>query len=49
MIDYIVPLILFFSLALTLRKKENAYAIMQSGATEGLKLLVSILPSLILL
>ena len=49
MTDYIIPLILFFSLVLTLRKKENAYAIMQGGATEGLKLLVSILPSLILL
>ena len=49
MTDYIVPLILFFSLALTLRKQENAYAIMQEGAAEGLKLLLSILPSLILL
>ncbi len=49
MTDYIVPLILFFSLALTLRKKENAYAIMQEGAAEGLKILLSILPSLILL
>ena len=49
MTDYIIPLILFFSLALTLRKKENAYAIMQEGAAEGLKLLASILPSLILL
>ncbi len=49
MTDYIVPLILFFSLALTLRKKENAYAIAQEGAAEGLKVLLSILPSLILL
>ena len=49
MTDYIVPLILFFSLALTLRKQENAYVIMQEGAAEGLKLLLSILPSLILL
>lgn len=49
MTDYIVPLILFFSLALTLRKRENAYALMQEGAAEGLKLLLSILPCLILL
>ncbi len=49
MTDYIVPLILFFSMALTLRKKENAYAIMQEGAAEGLKILLSILPSLICL
>ena len=49
MTDYIVPLILFFSLALTLRKQKNAYAIMQEGAAEGLKLLLSIVPSLILL
>ena len=49
MTDYIVPLILFSSAALALRKKENAYDIMLRGAADGLKLLVSILPSLILL
>lgn len=49
MTDYLVPLILFFSLVLTLRKQENAYTIAQEGAADGLKILLSILPSLILL
>ena len=49
MTDYIVPLILFLTAALALRKKENAYEIMLSGAADGLKLLLSILPALILL
>ena len=47
--DYIVPLILFFTAAIALRKKENAYDIMLSGASDGLKLLFSIVPSLVLL
>ena len=49
MTDYIVPLILFVSMALTLGKKENAYDHMLRGASEGLGLIVSILPALILL
>ncbi len=49
MTDYIVPLLLFFSAALALRKKENAYDLMLQGASEGLALLVSILPALIFL
>ncbi len=49
MMDYVVPLILALSSSLALRKKENAYEILQQGAAEGLKLLVSLLPALILL
>ena len=49
MTDYIVPLILFVSMALTLGKEENAYDHMLRGASEGLGLIVSILPALILL
>lgn len=49
MTDYIVPVILLFSSAAALRKKENAYDLMLEGAAEGLKLLVSILPALIFL
>ena len=49
MSDYIVPLILFFTAALALRRKENAYDILLQGASEGLGLLVSILPALIFL
>ncbi len=49
MTDYIVPTILFFCCALALRKKENAYDLMLCGAAEGFKLLVSLIPTLILL
>ena len=49
MTDYLVPLILFFTAALALRKKENAYDIMLQGAAEGLQLLVSLIPALVLL
>ena len=49
MIDYIVPALLLCSCALALRKKENAYDLMLSGATDGLKLLFSLIPTLILL
>ena len=49
MTDYLIPLILLTVSALAIRKKENAYNIMLQGAEDGLKLLVSILPALILL
>ena len=49
MTDYIVPGILLLAAAAALRKKENAYDLMLEGAADGLKLLVSILPALILL
>ena len=49
MTDYIVPLLLLISSALVLRKKENAYDILLDGAADGLKLLVTLIPTLILL
>ena len=49
MIDYIVPILLLLVSVVALRKKENAYDLMLSGASDGLKLLVSIVPALILL
>ena len=47
--DYLVPVILFLTSALALRKKENAYDRMLEGAADGLKLMVSLVPALILL
>ena len=47
--NYIVPLLLFFAAALALRKKENAYDVLIQGAGEGLALLKSIVPALVLL
>lgn len=49
MADYIVPLLLFVSAAIALRKKESPYDLMLAGAADGLKLLVSIIPALVLL
>ena len=49
MLDYTVPGILLLSALLALRKKENAYDLLLEGAAEGLKLLISILPALVLL
>ena len=49
MTDYLVPGILFFTAALALGKKENAYDLMLQGAADGLKLILSLVPSLILL
>ena len=49
MTDYLVPLLLFTVSALALRKKENAYDILLQGASEGIRLLGSILPALIFL
>ena len=49
MTDYIVPVLLLCTCLIALRKKENAYDILLNGAAEGMKLLVSILPALILL
>ena len=49
MTDYLVPLILFFCAALALGKRENPYTLLIQGGAEGLKLLVSIIPALVIL
>ena len=49
MTDYLIPALLFFTCALALRKKEDAYSLMLEGAQDGLKLVVSLIPTLVLL
>ena len=49
MIDYLVPILLLAACAVALRKRENTYDLLLSGGTDGLKLLVSLIPTLILL
>ena len=49
MTDYIVPLILLGISLLALHRRENGYDILLQGGREGLSLVVSILPALILL
>lgn len=49
MSDYLIPFLLLMASSLALRKKENAYDLMLRGAAEGLSLLKTILPALVLL
>ena len=49
MTDYVVPVLLFLACSVALRKKENAYELMLNGAKDGLKLLITLIPTLILL
>ena len=49
MTDYIVPLLLLGISLVALRKRENAYDLLLEGAAEGLQILRSIVPALILL
>ena len=49
MVDYIVPLILLVSAIAALRRKENAYDLLLQGARDGIRLLISIAPALIIL
>ena len=49
MTDYIVPLLLFAGAALALGRRENAYNLLLDGAAEGLRLLISLIPALVLL
>ena len=47
--EYIVPLLLAAAALAALRKKENSYDILIGGAGEGLKLMATIAPALIVL
>ena len=49
MIDYIVPALLLAVCLFALHKQENAYDLLLSGSSDGLRLLVSILPALVML
>ena len=47
--DYLVPVLLFLACCFALRKRENPYELMLSGAADGLRLLMTLIPTLILL
>ena len=49
MTDYIVPLLLLIASLMALRKKENTYDLLLQGGAEGLRLLLSIAPALVIL
>ena len=49
MTDYIVPALLLLICTMALSKKESAYDLLLEGGQDGLKILVSILPTLVFL
>lgn len=49
MTDYIVPLLLFLLCCIGLHKKMNPYELMLCGAKDGLQILLTLVPTLILL
>ncbi len=49
MTDYIIPLLLLAVSLFTLKRKENLYDALLTGAAEGLKILLSIVPALVVL
>ncbi len=49
MTDYIVPILLLAVSLFALRKQENSYDLLLSGAADGLKLLLTLVPTLVML
>ena len=49
MMDYIVPILLLVVSAVALGKKENTYDLLLKGAADGLKLLLTLVPALVML
>ena len=49
MTDYLVPLLLIGASLLALHRKENAYNLLLQGGAEGLRLLLTITPALVIL
>ena len=49
MTDYLIPLLLLAASLLVLRRKENAYDLLLQGGAEGLRLLLTITPALVIL
>ena len=49
MIDYIVPILFLIASLLALRKRENTYDLLLGGGAEGLRLLLTLIPALVLL
>ena len=49
MTDYIVPGLLLLICALALKRQEDAYGLMLAGAADGLRILLTVVPALVLL
>ena len=49
MTDYLIPILLLAASLTALRKRENTYDLLLTGAADGLKILLSLVPALVLL
>ncbi len=49
MTNYIVPILLLIASLFALRRQENSYDLLLEGAADGLKLLITLVPTLVLL
>ncbi len=49
MVDYLVPILLLVASVVALRKKEDVYTHLLTGASDGLKILLSLVPSMVML
>lgn len=49
LIDYLIPAIMLLTAMAALRKKQDVYATLLEGGAEGLRIVASILPSLVML
>lgn len=47
--SYLVPILLLVTAALALRKQEDVYDVLLQGGAEGLRILISITPTLVML
>ena len=49
MLDYLVPILLILASAAALGKRENSYQLLLEGGTEGLRLMATLAPALVVL
>lgn len=49
MLDYLVPILLILASAAALGKRENSYQLLLDGGTEGLRLMATLAPALVML
>ena len=49
MLEYLVPLLLLLASAAALGKRENSYQLLLDGGTEGLRLMATLAPALVVL
>lgn len=49
MSDYLIPALLLLCTLIALHKKENAYDLLLTGGAKGLKLLLTLIPTLVML